>query len=143
MNTRIITDLQSESTWKLFGLSFITYYVYAAHYMKRQTKIMNEHCENKISDGFILFIISISYLSLALLVAYLFVEESHPITKISEFVDRICTISYLVWGFKARNRMNLILSSEKKSKEWFHGLWTFLFTPLYFNFKVNKLEEMQ
>ena len=143
MKHKILSDLRSQSTWKLLGLSLITFFVYAAHYMKRQTKIINEHYEreDKISEGFITFILIVSYASLLLFIAYLFVDESHPVAKISNLVDRVSNIAYIVWGFKARNRMNIILSAEKKTKNWFHGLRTFLFSPLYFNFKVNKLNE--
>ena len=83
----------------------------------------------------------ISYLSLALFIPYLFVEETHPVAALSGLVDFICSVTLIVWGFKARNRMNVILSNSKTDNEWFHGFWTFLFTPLYFNFKVNKLDK--
>lgn len=84
-------------------------------------------------------ILVLSYVSLALFVGYLFVDESHPLAKASSAIDRIGNILFLVWGFKARNRMNKILATGKSSKEWFHGFWTFMFTPLYFNFKVNQM----
>lgn len=143
MKREILSELSSQSTWRLSGLSLITFFVYAAHYMKRQTKVINEHCksEDRISEGFVAFILWISYLSLLLFIAYLFVEETHPIAKISNLVDRASNIAYIVWGFKARNRMNNILGSERKSKNWFHGLWTFLLSPFYFNFKINQLNE--
>lgn len=143
MRHEIITELKSQSTWRLFGLSLITFLVFAAHYMKRQTKIINEHYdrEDKISEGFVTFVLVITYLSLLFFIAYLFVDESHPVARISNLVDLVSIFAHLIWGFKARNRMNIILSSEKKTKMWFHGFWTFLFTPFYFNFKINQLNE--
>ena len=141
MKHKIIEELQNQSTGRLIGLSLITYFVYAAHYIKRQTKIINENYdgEDKISYSLVTTILIMSYLSLGLFFAYLFVEETHPITKISDGVDRILNILYIIWGFKARNRMNGILVAQKESKEWFSGLWTFFFTLFYFNFKVGKL----
>ena len=141
MKNRITPQLEYDSTWKLLGLGIITYAVYFAHYIKKQTAIINEHCEEneRISDSFITFIMVISYVSLGFFFACLFVDETHPISAISSFVDMVNNIAFIVWGFKARNRMNLILSAQKKENEWFHGLWTFFFTPLYFNFKINKL----
>jgi len=143
MRHEIISELKSQSTWRLFGLSLITFFVFAAHYMKRQTKIINEHYdrEDKISEGFVTFVLVITYLSLVFFVAYLFVEDSHPVARISDLIDRLSIFAYLIWGFKARNRMNIILSSEENAKMWFHGFWTFLFTPFYFNFKINQLNE--
>ena len=37
--------------------------------------------------------------------------------------------------------MNTLLAATKVEPDWFHGLWTFLFTTLYFNFKINKLND--
>ncbi len=141
MENKITPKLEYGSTWKLLGLGIITYAVYIAHYIKKQTAVINEHCEDneRISDTFITFIIVISYLSLGFFFAYFFVEETHPIAGISDIIEFINSVVFIVWGFKARNRMNAILSAEKKGDEWFHGLPTFLFTPLYFNYKVNKL----
>ena len=144
MDNKIIPELKYGSTWKLLGLALITYGVYLAHYIKTKTAVINEHCEadQRISDSFVTFIIVINYLSLALLFPYLFVEETHPIAVLSALVDVVCSVTWIVWGFKARNRMNVILSASKADKEWFHGLWTFLFTPLYFNIKINRLNKI-
>jgi O-antigen/teichoic acid export membrane protein len=141
MKNKITPKLEYGSTWKLLGLGIITYAVYLAHYIKKQTGAINDNCEEneRLSDSFITFIMVISYVSLGFFFAYLFVDETHPIVAISSFVDSINNVAFIVWGFKARNRMNVILSAQKGEREWFHGLWTFLFSPLYFNFKVNKL----
>lgn len=141
MNNEITSKLEYGSTWKLLGLGIFTYAVYFAHYIKKQTVVINEHCEEneRISDSFITFIMVISYLSLGFFFAYWFVDETHPVAFISNAVDKVNNIAFIVWGFKARNRMNRILSAQKKENEWFHGLWTFFFSPLYFNFKINKL----
>jgi len=143
MIQQIIPRLKSQNTWCLLGLSIITYLVYPAHYIKRQSKIINEYCdtEDRISEGFVATIFIFAYLSLALFFPYMLVDEGHPIERVSDLVDKISVITFLIWGFKARNRMNKILDSKVESKEWFHGLWTFLFTPFCFNFKVNELNE--
>ncbi|HDQ04547.1 MAG TPA: DUF4234 domain-containing protein [Deltaproteobacteria bacterium] len=145
MERQIIERLKNQSTWRLLGLSIITYFVYAAHYIYRQTKIINDYYNgtDKISDGLVNSILIFSYLSLFLFIGYLFAEDSHPIVSISKITDFISGILYIVWGFKARNRMNKILQANELSNEWFHGLWTFLFTPLYFNYKVNHLHELE
>ena len=41
----------------------------------------------------------------------------------------------------ARNRMNKLLGVTQRQFHWFSGLWTFLFTPFYFNYKINQLAE--
>ena len=45
----------------------------------------------------------------------------------------------MVWGFQARNRINVYFGLSHEDPRWFHGFWTLLFTPLYFNYKINTI----
>ena len=142
MNNALITKLQHQSTWRLLFLGLITFGVYWAYYLKRQSSIINEHIEEpqQIPVGFVSAIFVLSYLSLFMLIPYALVEEGHPVEKFSDLLDVVWCIGIIVWGFKARNRMNSLLPHDEVKEYWFSGLWTFLFSPLYFNFKINKLE---
>lgn len=142
-NLSLIENLRSQSTWKLLGLGVITYGVYFAYYIQRQSKEINVaiSSNDKISLGFVYSIFVMSYVSLILFIAYMFVDEGHPIEGISDLVDIIVGIMLIVWGFKARNRVNTCCDLNSESDVWFHGFWTFLFTPLYFNYKVNCILE--
>ncbi|MGE9296401.1 MAG: DUF4234 domain-containing protein [Puniceicoccales bacterium] len=139
----VIQSLHYGSTWKLVGLGIITYGIYYAHYIKRQTTILNQSLpeDRRIRDSFPKVILGASYLSLVLVIAYFIVDDSTEIDAASSAVDSICNILILVWGFKARNRMNECIKADPKSKRWFNGLLTFFLTPLYFNYKINKLNE--
>jgi hypothetical protein len=141
LDNELILKLKHQSTWRLFFLGLITFGVYWAHYLKRQNHIINEYLDEpqKIPEGLILAIFVISYVSLFMLVPYFLVEEGHPVEKFSDLLDFVWCIGLLVWGFKARNRMNALSSNEESKNYWFSGLWTFLFSPLYFNFKINKI----
>jgi hypothetical protein len=138
----ILSQLKSQSTWRLFFLSFITLGIYTAHYIKRQTRIMNQYLdkERRISEGFVSTILILAYVTVILVIPYVLIEEG-LIEGISNVLDAVWSILVLVWAFKARNRMNMLLSATKDQARWFHGLWTFLFTALYFNFKINTLNE--
>jgi hypothetical protein len=142
-NRDLIKGLKDQSTWSLLGLGIITYGVYFAFYIKRQTDKINVHLnqESAISNGFITSIFVMSILSAALFIPYLLVDSGHPIKRISDFVDRVWNVMLVVWGFKARNRMNSLCSFNNDNRNWFHGLWTFFSTPLYFNYKINRLNE--
>jgi len=137
----LIRDLRSQSTWRLFGLAVVTYGVYYAHYIVRQTRVLNERLpdDGKISPAFASSILTLAYLTLGLFIGYLFVEEDHPIAVAGNVLDRVWMLLILVWGFYARNRMNTLTSSQRGELTWFSGLWTLLFTPLYFNYKINVL----
>ena len=141
MNTPLITSLREQSTWRLFGLCIITYFVYAAYYIKRQTEVINTQCDpsKRINSTLITSIFITQYVSLLFFILYFFVDEGSPIETISSIADTVSGIFVIVWGFKARNRMNELLDAKSSPNIWFHGLWTFLFSPMYFNIKVNKI----
>ena len=141
--TSIHHELKSQGTWRLFFLSVITLGIYLAHYIRRQTNILNKNLSHgeQISGGFITTILVMSYITAILVIPYSLLEEGHIIERVSDLSDKIFNICLLVWAFKARNRMNTILQVKAGSPHWFHGLWTFLFQGLYFNYKVNKLKE--
>ncbi len=101
------------------------------------------HDVNKISDGFLNMIILFYYLSLTLLIRYFFVDYGHPLERVEDIVDLTVVVMTTIWGFKARNRMNTLLSASKKDDAWFHGFWTFMFTLFYFNYHINCLRELK
>ena len=139
----IVNQLKSQSTWLLFFLSFITLGIYTAHYIKRQTIILNKHLdrEQRISEGLVTTILILAYVTVILIVPYVLLDEGHPIEWVSNGLDHVWNVLVLIWAFKARNRINMLLGGTQYQPHWFHGLWTFCFTFLYFNYKVNNLNE--
>ena len=137
----LIRELRSQSTWRLLGLGLITYGVYYAHYIARQTRTINEHAPDggKISLAFVGTIFALSYLTLGLFIGYLFIDEQHPIAVAGLVLDRVWLVLILFWGFYARSRVNVLTAAERGDSNWFSGFWTLLFTPLYFNYKINVL----
>ena len=147
-NIGMIEKLKNQSTWRLAGFSIITYGVYFAYYISTQTKEINALVEGEdaISSGFISSLFVMSYSSLFLFIAYMFVDEGSLvdgslIEGLSGLVDMIVSIMMIIWGFKARNRVNAYCDLEGEGDVWFHGFWTFLFSPMYFNYKVNCIYE--
>ncbi len=142
-NIESIVKFKDQGTYRLLGLGIITYGVYFAHYIKRQTVRINGKIDKqeRISTRFVNAIIAMSYISLFLFFAYFIVDDGHPVERAGTLFDRVCGIMILVWGFKARNRFNSIYEISTENEEWFNGLWTFLFTPLYINYKINRICE--
>ena len=127
-NRELIEKLKDQTTWRLLGLAIITYGIYLAFYVKRQTEKINCHLNKDaaISNNFVVSIFVMSFLSAALLIPYILVDNGHPIERISNLIDEICGIMFIVWSFKARNRVNSLCSFNRENESWFHGLWTFL-----------------
>lgn len=153
INLAIIEKFKYGSTLKLIFFGIITLGIYFAYYAKKQTGVINEQIEEneKISYLLVNLILVVSYINTFLVIApFLIVATGgylnafHPITLItnSGIFDIIYTVAFIIWGVKAKNRMNRLLSAEKKSEFWFSTFWSVLFTSLYFNFKINKLSKL-
>lgn len=138
---QIVSELRCQSTWQLVILSIITLGIYEAHYIVSQTKVINRHVhrEDQISGGLTNTILVLAYLSVILIVPYILVPIGHSVERLSNSVDTALAVLGIVWAFTARNRMHKLLAPTKEQYYWFHGLWTFLFTAWYFNYKVNEL----
>jgi hypothetical protein len=138
-----IKEFKSQSTWQLVGLGVVTYGVYLAHYIKNQTAKINEVTveKDKVTEGFVNSILAVSYISLMLFLVSFVFENEHALETVSYIMDRISGVMMIVWGFMARNRLNIAYDLSNDSKEWFRGLWTFLFSPMYFNYKINCLSD--
>lgn len=135
------SQLRSQTTWKLVLLSIITYGVYAGHYVRGQTARFNglPSAVDQIPTGLATSILVIAYISLGLLFPSIFLEEGNICDRIGSKIDLVWSILLIVWSFKFRNRMNRSLDSRPGEPRWFSGLWSFLFTPFYINFKLNSL----
>jgi hypothetical protein len=85
----------------------------------------------------------ITYVSLSLFFVSFFVPNDSVWAEFGNFADRLDGLLGLIWAFIARSWFHRLLTSQKGTPNWMHGLWTFLFQALYFNFKVNCLSEVK
>lgn len=137
-----VKDLKKQKTWILVILNIITLNVYGAHYIYIQSRKLNKILEDdmKISDLLQGTILLSAYIVLVgTILAY--INNSALFDYIANLASLVLTISLIVWSFKIRNRMNKILNLQKSDSNWFHGFWTFLLPPYYFNYKINCLTE--
>jgi len=142
---RLLERLKWGSTWGLVGLTFITYGVYLVYYARRQTLILNEFSppDKQIGLNFIRGWFVVTYVSLALFLVSFFVPKDSVWAELGNFADRLDGLLGLIWAFVARSSFHRLLSSQKGTPNWMHGLWTFLFQAFYLNFKVNRLSEVK
>ena len=92
MSIDLIRKLKRQSTWALFGLAVITLRIYYGHYIKLQSKFINElipEGQEKISPKLVTFIFILGYLGVPLFVPFSIFEEGHPIETISNVSDNI------------------------------------------------------
>jgi hypothetical protein len=140
-NDELLNELHGQSTVRLVLLCILTLGIYAAHYIKRQSAILNRYvADQKVIPGwFVHTAMYLAYITALLVIPYILLEEGHPIAQISDKLDILLSICFVIWGFYARNKMNSLLRSSRDDASWFSGFWALLFTPFYFNYKVNVL----
>ena len=140
-----IQELRTHSTLNVIVLSVVTFGVWPMYFFNRLTSPINVSVDPRfrISGRFVAANFVLAYGSLLLIIPYLLVPEGHPIEVISNLVDWAKTVCFLVWSFKVRNRLNVLLQSTVDSASWFHGVYTFFFTVFYINYKLNQLKKAE
>ncbi|WP_028579640.1 hypothetical protein [Desulfogranum japonicum] len=141
----LLHDLKYRSTWSLLLLTVVTLGVYSAHYVRRQSMVINTYLgeDEQISPVFYNIILVSSYILLILILLYVSVLQNDSLDLASDICSRGSNILLLIWAFMARKKMNSLLSAVKGGDYWFHGFWTFFFQHLYFNYKINKITASQ
>ena len=138
-----IEDFLSQSTLKLVGLSILTLGIYIAHFMYNQTKKINKKLdvEKQIPLDFLKFIVVLTYASVIFYALSIIYFEIVSISRISEVFSNVLWLASMVWAVMVRNRMNDLFEYEKDNNMWFNLLWSILFTPFYFNYKIGCIKE--
>lgn len=148
-----LSQLQHIDTIKLVLLALVTLGIYLAFYIRRQSAVINEIANENFSENGeqpgqaipewaslapqILAVISIVSLALYLL------NPSEMMEHIDSATGLLFNISLVIWGFAARRSMHAITAAKPRSKGWFDGFWTLLFSPFYFNYRVNVIFETE
>ncbi|MHC6530069.1 MULTISPECIES: DUF4234 domain-containing protein [unclassified Vibrio] len=143
MDRNLIRQLQSQSSWRLFFLALVTLGIYTAYYAKSQSEKINAlpHGMTPINQGFMETVFGLACIGMMTRVLSILLYDNLMLSLVDNLIGLSVSIMLLIWGFKARNRVNAALGFEPGSARAFSALFTVLFTPLYFNYKVNCLCE--
>lgn len=135
---KIYKELVNQNTWILLVFSIITLGIYTAYYIFKQTNKINKYLDTdeKLSNSLVSFLILSSLVSAF---SYFFgiVLATNLFDDIECIFSYIFVILTITWGLKVRNVMNKLMNYYKDDNECFSILWTVLFTPYYFNYKIN------
>ncbi len=138
-----IKNSSKHSTLLFIIISTITWGIYSAHYIHNQTKNINNelHIDKNISNNFINFIFIVIYLSVFFDILSFIYFDTVYLENIASLFGSVFWISTIIWAVLVRNRMNEILEYTKDDNMYFNLFWSVLFTPFYFNYKVNCIKE--
>jgi hypothetical protein len=136
-----IREFPSQSVWSLIGLTIITITFYFPFWLRKHTKILNKLLpEDTIGSWWFPVCLTTTVLNFGMVIPEI-ITNDHPVALgISKMIQHIDIILLVVWTFKIRNRMHVILSAQKKTREWYYAFWTLFFGIFYLQYKVNRLQ---
>ncbi len=136
-----LNRLQHIDTLILVLLALVSFGIYLAFYIRRQSALINaaaEKPEQRLSEGFTLTAMILA--SAALCTQLLsFTAASEALSHLNEMTGLLFNISLAAWGFAARRSLHAITSAAQDSSLWFDGLFTLLLSPFYFNYRINQI----
>jgi hypothetical protein len=137
---RRIHEFRQQRVLVLIGLTIITFGIYQAMWFARQARTINRFMIwDRISETWIaivyLFIIGDSVLDI-----YRWFYSDNVLNYVSFVMSCAVAVVLIIASFKVRGRMERLLHIRPGSELWFSVLWTLLFTQLYLQYKINKLQ---
>lgn len=140
INTNILNSLEKESTWKLFFLSVLTVGIYSSHYCCKQARTINSLLDDKkIPINFSNSLLIVSYTLVILVILDFLGINPEKTAVIGAILNNVWGVMIIAWGFMARNRINKLLGADVQEVNQIGILWTMLFSPYYFNYRLNLL----
>lgn len=144
MRKDIIHKFPRQSVWAIIGLSLVTLTIYFPFWLRKHTRIINQLLpNNQVPSWWFPLYLCITILNFALVIPEIITEDHPAVMAVSKLISMIDIILTIVWIFKLRNRMNILLETEKKTPYWYQAFWTLLFGLFYLQYKVNKLQELK
>jgi hypothetical protein len=141
MKKENINHFTRQSVWGMIGLSIITLTFYFPFWMRKTSRVINGLLPaNRISPWFFPVSIILTLLNFGMVIPEILTDDNPTVMMVSKLLNRIDCIVIIVWAFKIRNRMNVILEAEKKTPLWFNAFWTLNFQMFYIQFRINKIK---
>ena len=140
MKRENINHFTSQSVWGMIGLSLITLTFYFPFWLRKTSRLVNGLLPtNQISTWFFPASILLTILNFGMVIPEIVTDDNPIVMMVSKLMNNIDCIVILVWAFKLRNRINLVLEAEEKTDLWFNALWTFLFQMFYIQFRIKQI----
>ena len=137
-----ILDFPRQSVLLLFVFIMVTLGIYQNVWMVRQAQRLNLRlpATRRAPIGFLVFALVLICLDVVLLFVT-GMTASHSGTFVGNVLGDVAGICNLVGIFQIRNRLNILLNFRHGELRWFSTVWTFLFGPLYVQYKINRLRQ--
>jgi hypothetical protein len=129
---------ETDSVAKTLVFCVLTIGAYLLYKLYLFSSQINQHTELKIPKGFMYTAIGLFVISLSSLIYSVINFHDPAILTGSIGLHVISSIFDVTWIIMVRNRINLIIGSNKGDKLWLHPLITSIFHVIYMQHKINQ-----
>lgn len=134
-----IGEFRQQSVWAVLGLSIITLSIYMPFWFDRQARVIDRLLpSNPVSRGLVVSVYVLCILSVVWIIPEVLSNDDSGVVLLGDLMDLASNICIIVLAFKIRNRIHFVLDARPRGPRWFSGVWTFFFTLLYLQGKINK-----
>jgi L-asparagine transporter-like permease len=142
METEKISKFPRINVIYVIFLSYITFSFYIFFWLKKYSNILNkELSDKKISNIWFPLSITVTIINFVMIFIEIFTNDNPQIVLIGKQINTIYIIILILWLFKVRDKMNIVLETEKNTQYWYSGILTFFFNIWYLQYKTNRIQD--
>lgn len=133
-----IAEFPRFTTWGVLLLVIVTFSFYIPYWLLTRTKVLDRVApENPIPRWLVSAAIALFSLSMVMSVLEGIYPASTDIKISSSLLSLISGVSFVVWAFMFRARLNALLGASSGERFWLGPVMTFFFQVLYLQYKIN------
>ena len=133
-----------QSVWRLIVIVLGSLGCYTALWLWASSRALDRNLPGRrIASWYFPVSAGLTCASLALVLAELCFPDAATLHVAARIAIYLTFFLLLVWTFKVRNRVNLLLRSTKRSPFWLHGFWTATFGVVYIQKQINEFRSAQ
>lgn len=126
-------------TWGVVGLSIITLSFYMVYWIYKRTLVLNRQPGiTPIGGAFMIVASALYIISFLFIIPEVVYPQSQDVMLLSQLVSIFSNIFFLVWAFKYKNRLNVVLSNSGIPVKSIGSVMTFFFQVIYLSYKTNE-----
>jgi len=142
METEKISKFPRINVIYVIFLSYITFSFYIFFWLKKYSNILNkELSDKKTSNIWFPLSITVTIINFVMIFIEIFTNDNPQIVLIGKQINTIYIIILILWLFKVRDKMNIVLEKEKNTQYWYSGILTFFFNIWYLQYKTNRIQD--
>ena len=133
-----LAHFRVQSIWLILLLTVITAGIYAVFWLRRQSLLINSlRPDLKLSIVYANIVLAFAFVSAGLDIISV-VITSPTFDTWASISDRIYGLLLLVLSFQVRGGLNGLLQVSKSDPYSFGGVYTWLFSVMYLQYKLNQ-----